>query len=79
MLHDVLPSERRMALGPSLLALSDACEVMAHAVAKPAALTTLSYEQMTESMDALLRGLPQREQEVSPPAAPAPAAALIIK
>jgi len=77
-LHDVLPNERRMALGPSLLALSDACEVMAHSVAKPAALSTLSYEQMTEAMDSVVRGLPKREREVSPPAAPDTAAALAI-
>lgn len=77
-LHDVLPNERRMALGPSLLALSDACEVMAHAVGQPAALRTLSYEQVTEAMDAVLRGLPRRERELSPPAAPDTAAALAV-
>jgi hypothetical protein len=77
-LHDVLPNERRLALGPSLLALSDACEVMAHAVERDAAITTLTYEQVVEAMDAVLAGLPAGEQHLTAPVAPATATALSV-
>jgi hypothetical protein len=66
-LHDVLPRERSLALGPSLLALSDALDVMHHAVADEHAVGVLAYRQCSEAMDGLIVRLPSSDRE---PAAP---------
>jgi hypothetical protein len=57
-LHDVLPRERSLALGPSLLALSDALDAMHHAVAERHAVGVLAYRQCTEAIDGLIDRLP---------------------
>lgn len=77
-LHDILPAERKMALGPSLLALADACEVMAHAVGQEAALSILSYEEVTEAMDALIASLPSGDTAITPPSRSSMSSALAV-
>jgi hypothetical protein len=70
-LHDVLPQERSLALGPSLLALSDALDAMHLAVPQEAAVGVLAYQQITQAMDGLVaRTPPQEEGAPEPPARP---------
>jgi hypothetical protein len=57
-LHDVLPRTRSSALGPSLLALSDAIDVMHRSAPARSALTRLTYEQLVVAVDGVLSGLP---------------------
>jgi hypothetical protein len=61
-LHDVLPRERSLALGPSLLAIADALDAMHHAVADEHAVGVLAYRQCTEAMDGLLSRLPPSDR-----------------
>ncbi|MFA9430628.1 hypothetical protein [Egicoccus sp. AB-alg2] len=75
-LHDVLPSSRELALGPSLLALSDAADVMHFAAPEACAINRLTYQQLTEAIDGVLAGLPPGRRPPEPPAA-APAGALL--
>jgi succinate-acetate transporter protein len=70
-LHDVLPRERSLALGPSLLALSDALDAMHRAVPAEAAVGVLAYQQLTEAMDGLVARLPPMEDGL-PEAPPRP-------
>jgi hypothetical protein len=67
-LHDVLPRERSLALGPSLLSLSDALDAMHHAVADRHRVGVLAYRQVTEAIDGLLARLPSRDELPEPPA-----------
>jgi hypothetical protein len=60
-LHDVLPRERSLALGPSLLALSDALDAMHHAVPLEHGVGVLAYGQVTGAVDGLIERLPGRE------------------
>jgi hypothetical protein len=69
-LHDVLPRERQLALGPSLLALSDAVDAMHLAPDGDAALGVLAYAQVTEAMDGLVARLPPRAELPEAPPAP---------
>ncbi|GGI09694.1 hypothetical protein [Egicoccus halophilus] len=69
-LHDVLPSRRELALGPSLLALSDALDVMHLAAPVECAVNRLTYQQVTEAIDGVLAGLPPGPQLSDPPPAP---------
>jgi hypothetical protein len=66
-LHDVLPRERSLALGPSLLALSDALDAMHHAVGDRHRVGVLAYRQVTEAIDGLLARLPARDELPEPP------------
>jgi hypothetical protein len=66
-LHDVLPRERSLALGPSLLALSDALDAMHHAVGEPQRVGLLAYRQVTEAIDGLVARLPARDELPAPP------------
>jgi hypothetical protein len=66
-LHDVLPRERSLALGPSLLALSDALDAMHHAVGPPSGVGVLAYRQVTEAMGGLVARLPARDDLPVPP------------
>jgi hypothetical protein len=75
-LHDVLPRERAFALGPSLLALCDAIDVMHLAAPEDARIGALAYEQVAEAVDGLIDGLPSPEPPDAPPAR-ADAAALL--
>jgi hypothetical protein len=59
-LHDVLPRERSLALGPSLLALSDALDAMHHAVGHRHRVGVLAYRQVTDAIDGLIASLPGR-------------------
>ncbi|MFA9447172.1 hypothetical protein [Egicoccus sp. AB-alg6-2] len=70
-LHDVLPSTRALALGPSLLALSDAVDAMHFAVPEECAINRLTYQQLTESIDGVLAGLPPGSDPPAPPDPPA--------
>jgi hypothetical protein len=66
-LHDILPRERPLALGPSLLALSDAVDVMYLAAPEDARIGALVYEQVAEAMDALAEHVPQHPEPDPPP------------
>jgi hypothetical protein len=66
-LHDVLPRERSLALGPSLLALSDAMDLLRYAVPPEAGLGALAYEQVAEAMDGLIERLPYLDRPDPPP------------
>jgi hypothetical protein len=72
-LHDVLPRDRQHALGPSLLAMSDALDAMHFALPDERAVGVLAYRQCTEAIDGLLGSLPSQERwpEAPPRADPA--------
>jgi hypothetical protein len=71
-LHDVLPRDRQHALGPSLLALADALDVMHFALPDERAVGVLAYRQCTDAIDGLLRSLPSQEPwPEAPPRVPA--------
>jgi hypothetical protein len=75
-LHDVLPRDRQHALGPSLLALSDALDAMHFALPDERAVGVLAYRQCTEAIDGLLGSLPSREPWPEAPPRADPAALL---
>lgn len=75
-LHDVLPSERAFALGPTLLGLSDALEIMHRSVAQEQRVGVLAYAQAVDAIDALVQGMPEDVDHGEPPA-PAASAELV--
>lgn len=66
-LHDVLPTDRSTALGPSLLALSDAADVLHYAADEQLSITELTHAVLTAAIDGVIAGMPEHETDDEPP------------
>lgn len=66
-LYDVRPTRPELALGPALLAVSDAVEVLRHAPPDELALSRLTYDQITAALDGMGNALPPPRLTPDPP------------